>query len=142
MLSEKKFLNETKNHNPHPLQDKWSVPYEKACLRNNYLCSISTLNDSNTSKPDFPLRTNTTIDLFQITPGKVLHILQVLKLGKASDLDSISHQMLKKTCNNICVPLSLLFILSLSKSEFLKAVGNRICYATLQKGRQIIDIQQ
>ena len=28
MLSEKKILNETKNHNP-PLQVKWSVPYEE-----------------------------------------------------------------------------------------------------------------
>ena len=27
MLSEKKFLNESKNHNPPPLQVKWSVPY-------------------------------------------------------------------------------------------------------------------
>ena len=27
MLSEKKFLNETKYHNPPPLQVKWSVPY-------------------------------------------------------------------------------------------------------------------
>ena len=27
VLSENKFLNETKNHNPpHPLQVKWSVP--------------------------------------------------------------------------------------------------------------------
>ena len=26
MLSEKKILNETKNHNPSPLQVKWSVP--------------------------------------------------------------------------------------------------------------------
>ena len=27
VLSENKFLNETKNHNPTPLlQDKWSVP--------------------------------------------------------------------------------------------------------------------
>ena len=26
VLSEKKFLNETKNHNPPPLQVKWSVP--------------------------------------------------------------------------------------------------------------------
>jgi ABC-type phosphonate transport system ATPase subunit len=27
VLSEKKFLNQTtKNHNPHPLQVKWSVP--------------------------------------------------------------------------------------------------------------------
>jgi hypothetical protein len=31
VLSEKKFLNETKNHNPHtpPLQVKRSVPYLK-----------------------------------------------------------------------------------------------------------------
>ena len=27
VLSEKKILNETKNHNPPPLQVKWSVPY-------------------------------------------------------------------------------------------------------------------
>ena len=27
VLSEKKFLNETKNHNPPPFQVKWSVPY-------------------------------------------------------------------------------------------------------------------
>ena len=26
MLSEKKILNETNNHNPPPLQVKWSVP--------------------------------------------------------------------------------------------------------------------
>ena len=42
----------------------------------------------------------------------------MLKLGKASGLDSISHQMLNKTCNTLCVPLSLLFNLSRSKSEF------------------------
>jgi hypothetical protein len=27
VLSEKKILKETKNHNPPPLQVKWSVPY-------------------------------------------------------------------------------------------------------------------
>ena len=64
-------------------------------------------------------RTNATLDFFQITQSKVLDILQILKLGKASGLDSICHQMLKKTCNTVCVvPLSLLFNLSLSKSEF------------------------
>ena len=41
--------------------DLISDDYEKACLLNNYFCSISTLNDSNTSKPDFPLRTNATL---------------------------------------------------------------------------------
>jgi hypothetical protein len=51
--------------------DLISDDYEKACLLNNYFCSISTLNDSNTSKPDFPLRTNATLDFFQITPSKV-----------------------------------------------------------------------
>ena len=29
VLSEKKILKETKNHNPPPLQVKWSVPYNK-----------------------------------------------------------------------------------------------------------------
>jgi hypothetical protein len=37
--------------------DLISDDYEKACLLNNYLCSISTFNDSNTSKPECPLRT-------------------------------------------------------------------------------------
>ena len=27
VLSEKKILNETKKHNPLPLQVKWSIPY-------------------------------------------------------------------------------------------------------------------
>ena len=30
---QKKFLNETKNHNPHPLQVKWSVPYKEVYLK-------------------------------------------------------------------------------------------------------------
>jgi hypothetical protein len=55
--------------------DLISDDYDKACLLNNYFCSISTLNDSNTSKPDFPLRTNATLDFFQITPSKVLDIM-------------------------------------------------------------------
>jgi hypothetical protein len=29
VLSEKKILNETKNHNTPPLQVKWSVPYHR-----------------------------------------------------------------------------------------------------------------
>jgi hypothetical protein len=35
VLSEKKFLNETKNHNPSPLQVKWPVP--------NYWAILATL---------------------------------------------------------------------------------------------------
>jgi hypothetical protein len=58
-------------------------------------------------------RTNATLDFFQITQSKVLDILQILKLGKASGLDSISHQMLKKTCNTVCVSsLSLVYFIA------------------------------
>ena len=32
VMSEKKILNETKNHNP-PLQVKWSVPYQVTIFR-------------------------------------------------------------------------------------------------------------
>ena len=57
------------------------------------------------------------MDFFQITTIKVLDILQILKLGKASGLDSIIHQMpLKKTRVILSVFLSLLFNISLSKS--------------------------
>ena len=37
VLSEKKILNETKNHNPPPPpQVKWSVPYQVQNLFNKY----------------------------------------------------------------------------------------------------------
>ena len=36
VLSEKKILNETKNHNP-PLQVKWSVPNHK---NNKHCCNV------------------------------------------------------------------------------------------------------
>ena len=45
-------ISQLKNEN----NDLISDDYEKACLLNNYFCFISTLNDSNTSKRDFPLR--------------------------------------------------------------------------------------
>ena len=38
-LSEKKILNETKNHNPPPFQVKWSVP--NLCFENKVFHSIT-----------------------------------------------------------------------------------------------------
>ena len=52
--------------------DLISDDYEKACLLNNYFCSISTLNGSNTSKPDFPFRTNAKLDFFKLLRVKFL----------------------------------------------------------------------
>ena len=36
VLSKKKFLNETKNHNPPPLQVKWSVPNNIGQVQSGY----------------------------------------------------------------------------------------------------------
>ena len=75
---------------------------------------------------------------FQITPSKVRDILQILKLEKKSGLDSISHQMLqKRVIPSMFLSLYCLMYRCLNQN----AVENRICDATLQKGRQIIDIQ-
>ena len=41
-LSEKKIRNETKNHNPPPLQVKWSVPNHISLMR--MLCDVCNKN--------------------------------------------------------------------------------------------------
>ena len=107
-------ISQLKNENGDIVSDD----YAKACLLNKYFCSISSIDDSNSSPPNFPNRTDATLDIFQISPSDVRDILQILKLGKASGIDSISHQMLKNTSNTVCVPLALLFNISLSKGEF------------------------
>ena len=107
-------INQLKDENGVSTSDD----YEMACIFNRYFSSISTIDDSNVTIPDFPVRTNASLDIFQITPNQVRDILQILKVGKASGSDYISHQMLKKTCDTVCVPLALLFNISLSKAEY------------------------
>ena len=41
VLSEKNILNETKNHNPPPLQVKWSVPYRHIKLNSPFCMQIN-----------------------------------------------------------------------------------------------------
>ena len=44
MLSEKKFLNDTKNHNPPPpLQVKWAVPYDPYVKNIFYKLYVNTI---------------------------------------------------------------------------------------------------
>ena len=91
---------------------------EKADLLNRYFCSISSVNDNNREPPDVPLRTNATLSTINITEQDVKDILQILKIGKASGDDGISHQMLKATADTICKPLTKLFNFSLMKGKF------------------------
>ena len=98
--------------------DLVSDDFEKARLLNEHFSTVSTINDSNISLPVFEQRTNKKLENILITPNEILDILQILKLGKATGLDGISHHMLKNTRNTICYPLAILFNLSLEKSEF------------------------
>lgn len=64
-------INRLKYENNSIISDN----YEKAGLLHNYFCSISTLNDSKTSSPDFSIRTNARTDfILPITPSKVFSI--------------------------------------------------------------------
>ena len=112
------FCNCEKYKIKHENGDTTSNDYEKACILNNYFSSVSSIDDSNVLLPDFPIRTNTVLDIFHISLNQVRDILQILKLGKASGPDYISHQMLKNTCESVCVPLAILFNLSFSKAEY------------------------
>ncbi|PJE78200.1 hypothetical protein CI610_02867 [invertebrate metagenome] len=87
---------------------------EKANLLNKYFCGITSLDDSEHVLPFFPSRTNNTLSNIIVTQSEVKDVLKILKLGKASGHDGISHHMLKYTVESVCIPLTLLFNLSLS----------------------------
>jgi hypothetical protein len=58
------------------------------------------------------------VDLILIRLIKPRYNLKVLKLGKVSGLDHISHHMLKYTASTVCKPLQKLFTFSLSLTVF------------------------
>lgn len=92
--------------------------FDKAELLNNYFCSIANLNDGNISPPPFCQRTEAELTNITICKQEVLDILKILKLGKASGLDGVSHHLLKYTAETVCTPLKQLFNLSLSLGTF------------------------
>ena len=54
-------------------------------------------------------RTEEILHDINIDTEAVLDILKILKIGKASGADKISHQMLKYTANSVARPLMILF---------------------------------
>lgn len=93
---------------------------DKADLLNDYFCSITRIDDSNVQIPSIPLKTNKRLNTVRVTHSEIRDVLQILKLGKASGQDEISHHMLKNVCNTICKPLELLFNMSLSAAVYPK----------------------
>ena len=106
-------LIDSSNNNMIVSDDK-----DKASLLNSYFCSISTLNDNGIDVPYFERRTNASFDTCVISENEVSDVLGILKLGKASGPDTISHQMLKYTKGTVCRPLTLLFNSSLRAQKF------------------------
>ena len=67
---------------------------EKANLLNEYFVSISTMDDNEIDLPEMEYRTEEILHDIKIDTEAVLDILKILKIGKASGADKISHQML------------------------------------------------
>ena len=113
---------QSKTSNIPPLQtpnDSYAfTDSEKANTLNDYFCSISSINDTNSNLPKFTKRTDTSLSIILISPPEVSDILSNLKLNKASGPDGISHRMLKNTSGSIPTPLCKLFNLSLKTNSF------------------------
>ena len=91
---------------------------EMANTLNDYFCSISSIDDTNSNLPEFTKRTNYSLSNILISPSEVSDILSNLKLNKASGPDGISHRMLKNTSGSIATPLCKLFNFSLKTISF------------------------
>ena len=100
----------------------------KAEILNNYFASISYINDSNTNPPNFPKRTDSELNSLIITQDEIRDILKILKLGKASGADCISHHLLKNTIQSICSPLEILLICHCRIVSFLNNESMQILF--------------
>ena len=63
-------------------------------------------------------------------------VLQNLKLGKVSDHDLISHNMLKITAKSVCQPLALLFNMSLEFHVYPSVWKSAIVLPLFKKGNR------
>ena len=92
--------------------------FEKTKELNSYFASISTIDDTNIDLPYFEKRCNVDFTQIRITESKVVDILKILKLNKATGPDGISNRMLKLTHSTVSNPLTKLFILSLKTHTY------------------------
>jgi hypothetical protein len=90
----------------------------KADLLNQYVCSSTSINDSNREPPNVVPRTHAILSNIDMNIQDVKKILQTLQIGKACGDDGISHQMLKATSETICLPPCILFRYSLRTCKF------------------------
>ena len=91
---------------------------EKSDCLNDYLVSISTVNDENTVLPPFERLTNNSLSTVNCTKNEIENLINVLNINKASGDDGISHRMLKVVSKSISNPLSILMNRSFNEGIF------------------------
>ncbi len=91
---------------------------EKAEALNNYFLSISTVDDSHETLPDYTPRTQAKLDSIHVTEHDITDIILNLNVHKASGPDEFSHRLLKETATTICRPLCMLFNWTLLESDY------------------------
>ena len=91
---------------------------DKANLLASRFASNSTLDPAHHSLPDFPLRTDATLDDLKITPSQVHGIIKNLDTSKACGPDLIPAVLLKKCSAEVAPVLSKLYNKCLNESCF------------------------
>lgn len=71
-----------------------------------------------TAVPVLESKTDKTFSSIRVNSNEIRDVLQILKLGKASGEDEISHHMLRNTSQTVCIPLEIIFNMSLSSGIF------------------------
>ncbi len=80
----------------------------------------STLDDSNHFLPDFPTRTNTLLEMIEITPSKVASVIYDLDPSKATGPDGIPVILFQMYLPELSPIPSMLYKKCMSKSCFPK----------------------
>ena len=109
---------------------------EKASTLNDYFCTISSVDNSNTELPYFENKTNTQIADINISQSEISNILSSLKVNKTCGPDGISHRTLKYTCKTIAVPLCKLFNMSLQQHAYPNLWKSATVIPIFKKGKK------
>ena len=107
---------------------------DKANCLNEYFTSISTLDDSNATLPNFVHKTLNTLSTIQISVADVESIIGTLDINKAIGPDQISHKLLKATKHSISKPLCRIFNKSLDQETFPQSWKQSIIMPLFKKG--------
>ena len=96
----------------------YDLPLLKCEILNNYVCSVTDLEDIDKEIPSFNPRTNALLSHIVITNQDVKDTIDILDTNKVPGPDGISHRMLKMVSNSIAVPLTILFHLSIPTGSY------------------------